>query len=242
MSARSWSTSLSCRLSPSLLHGVSPRLLILVLGEGVEPSPAGFEPAASASCAIRALRVVRWVSPVGVEPTTPRTGDRFSAGHGCLLHHGDVVRSVGIEPTSSGSSCRCSPRERAPRAVDGGVAVSRTRNGLRIREPRSPYRPTPSCAGGGSRTHTGPLLRRMPPAVGLRRRGAGTGDRTLRGRRVRPVRSPARSSRAACPWSGWRDSNPQSPAPEAGALARLSHTQVRWQVATEGVEPSRPAL
>jgi hypothetical protein len=161
-------------------------------------------------------------------------------------------------------------RRRAP-VVGGGVAVSRTRNGLLIRESRSPYRPTPlrdlcrrcesyaeaksTPAGskpvggaladssarlrpGGPKetsTHTDSLLRRQPPSVGLRRRGTGPGDRTLRGRFVIPVRSPARSSRVV--WVGGFE--PPISGSRSRRSARLSHTQV---VATEGVEPSWPAL
>ena len=37
-------------------------------------------------------------------------------------------------------------------------------------------------------------------------------------------------------WSGWRDSNPRPPAPEAGALHKLRHSQMAMVAAT-GVEP-----
>ena len=94
-------------------------------------------------------------------------------------------------------------------------------------------------AGGGSRTHTVPLLRRRPPAIGLHRRGTGPGDRTLRGRFVTPMRSPARSSRVAS-YVVWVEGfEPTISGSRSRRSTRLSHTQ---RVATEGVEPSRTAL
>lgn len=70
-------------------------------------------------------------------------------------------------------------------------------------------------ADGGIRTHTVFGLNEAPPSeVGLRRR-TGPGDRTLRDRFVRPLRSPARSS---CVVGAGGIEPPRCPVPETGAL------------------------
>ncbi len=89
-----------------------------------------------------------------------------------------------------GPACRAGALpESEPRARGWGSRESNTERAPYQRaQVTVPSYPDPSCnprgAGGGSRTHTDPLLRRMPSAFGLRRRarvGTGPGDRTLRG-------------------------------------------------------------
>src|SRR4051812_39522565 len=147
------------------------------------------------------------VSPEGVEPSRP-VGHRFSA---CYVCHSATVTWCGAwgsnppEPARRAGALPESELRVLP--CVGGAAVSRTRSGLHIGEPRLPNRPTPMClrmrvrapgiepgrgaykapwpdqghartgTGRGSRTHTEPLLRRRPPAIGLYRRESSYGTR-----------------------------------------------------------------
>jgi hypothetical protein len=172
----------------------------------------------------------------------------------------------------------------SPALGHGGVAVSRTRNGLLIRESRSPYRPTPCRLFSSARRGSNParaLIRRPGPTRATRggwcrwresnphytaskavascrwatpALGTGPGDRTLRGRFVGPVRSPARSPRVSVwvegfepPVSGSpsRRSDQVEPHPEAGRrmdsaprCGERGGTRAARSVWVEGFEPS----